>query len=142
MKNLKDILEKLKIDDIVLGEKFPIDGPIDAMIEFLEGQGFKQISSSGYINELADSEKSRCFKVYSDKSSIKAHTNKFSIWFADTSKEVTSKNNPIFFIDGIFSDELEYTVYYCHLSNHSSIYIIKNDKKKFLEELNKQFGWK
>ena len=40
MKNLKDsikdaILEKLKIDDIVLNGKFPIDGTIEEMMKFL-----------------------------------------------------------------------------------------------------------
>ena len=35
MKNLKDILEKLKVDDIVLtDEEFPIDGTLDDMAVF------------------------------------------------------------------------------------------------------------
>ena len=36
LKNLKDvILEKLKVDDIIFGVKFPIDGTFEEMIEFL-----------------------------------------------------------------------------------------------------------
>lgn len=45
MRTLKDtVLEKLKVDDIILAEeKFPIDGPIEEMTKFLIGQGYKEI---------------------------------------------------------------------------------------------------
>ena len=41
MKNLKDsILEKLKVDDIVLIEEFPIDKDIEVIVDFLRDDGF------------------------------------------------------------------------------------------------------
>ena len=44
MKNLKDtILEKLKVDDIVLNGEFPIDGTLEEIVEFLEDTGFKEV---------------------------------------------------------------------------------------------------
>ena len=46
MKNLKDVLEKLKVDDIVLGEKFPIDGTLDDISNFLKENNFKEIKMS------------------------------------------------------------------------------------------------
>lgn len=68
MKNLKDIiLEKLKIDDIVLSkEEFPANGTINDMIEFLEDAGFKKVSTSpNWANsfEKYKKYKSKCYAV-------------------------------------------------------------------------------
>ena len=48
MRTLKDIiLEKLKVDDIIIDKEFPIDGTADDMIKFLEENGFKKVPSQG-----------------------------------------------------------------------------------------------
>ena len=48
MKNLKDsILEKLKVDNIILNEEeFPIDAEYEQIIEFLQNNNFKKISDN------------------------------------------------------------------------------------------------
>ena len=130
LKNLKDIiLEKLSVDNIVIVEEFPIDGTMEDIVKFLKEQGFKQISSSGYISDLVNLTKTKCFM--SDLTNI---------WFADTSEKKVSKDNPIFGIAYKF-----YNVYYPKNSNnvrsHEYIDIVENDKEEFLRELNKRFGW-
>ena len=131
MKNLKEILvEKLRVDDIVLGEKFPIDGKIEDIIKFLKKQGFEDIDDSAII---FDSAKSKCYTTYKNT----------HIWFTDTSKEKNSKKNPIFHIsvaENIATPEKIFEVYY-YSSNVDIIDIVDNDKDEFLEELNKRFGW-
>ena len=135
MKTLKDILvEKLKVDDIILDKKFPIDGEIGDIVKFLKEQGFKKASSHGYISNGANSIKSKSF-------TIEIFVNNYKIWFADTSKENVSKNNPIFYI--YFANEKEYNVFYPKNSSRGlwCIDIVKNDKRAFMKELNKCFDW-
>ena len=128
MKTLKDILEKLKIDDIVLGEKFPIDGIMDDMIAFLENEGFKRIQQHTlFPSQVFNFKKDKCLYISDDQ-----------IFFADTSKKKISENNPLFLIG--YSPEI-YNVYYVDPLG-DTIDIVVNNKKKFLEEVNKQFGWK
>ena len=43
MKNLKDVLEKLRIDDIVI-EEFPIDVTLEEIAEFLKSHNFIRIN--------------------------------------------------------------------------------------------------
>ena len=130
MKNLKDaILEKLKVEDIILTEEFPIDKTIEDMAEFLKNTGFKEVTVSGDISIVFSSAKSRCF--------IFMPTDK-AIWFADTSKEKISKDNPIFYI-GLNHRPFEYSVY--SISRATVEYVVHNDKKEFLKELNKHFNW-
>jgi len=133
MKNLKDaILEKLKVDDIVLEEKFPIDGTLDDMIKFLEGNGFKYVRCDGAIDKWFNKYKSKCFYKNSER-----------LWFADTSKEKISEDNPIF---SYRVQHKSFTVYYC---NQGIVYWLagetiensKENKEEFLRELNKRFGW-
>ena len=50
MKNLKDVLEKLRVDDIILPEEFPIDARYEQIIEFLENNNFKRISDKKLRN--------------------------------------------------------------------------------------------
>ena len=50
MKIIADIYEKLKVDDIVLTEKFPIDGTIEEMMQFLEENGFKYVECRSDID--------------------------------------------------------------------------------------------
>ena len=130
MKNLKEvILEKLKVDDIVLTEEFPIDGKKEDIIKFLKEQDFIHITNTptGLLSDIFNNEKKRCIIEYAQY-----------IYFADTSIGKISKDNPIFLM---CSDRLQvYSVYYKG-SNDNTIDIVDNDKKKFLEELNKRFGW-
>ena len=127
LKNLKDvILEKLKVDDIIFGVKFPIDGTFEEMIEFLNEQGFIDISgTTGLLKDVFNNEHKKCVLKFEDRFA-----------FTDTSKEKISKNNPIFFIDYAYM----YSVYYKD-SNNNTIDIVENDKKAFMKELNKRFGW-
>ena len=129
MKNLKDsILEKLKVDDIVLIEEFPIDGTIEEIMKFLEGQNFIDISMRhGSISRMFNDMKKKCVAKFGNRLS-----------FADTSKEKISKDNPIFYI--CLVDPIVYSVYYKNIYDNT-IDIVENDKKEFLEELNKCFGW-
>jgi hypothetical protein len=130
VKNLKDsILEKLKVDDIVLIEEFPIDGTIEEIMKFLEGQNFIDISMRyGSISRMFNNMKKKCVAKFGNRLS-----------FADTSKEKISKDNPIFYIN-YYRGKFEYKVY--HKDNSDEIiYIVKDDKKAFLEELNKRFDW-
>ena len=134
MKNLKEILnntilEKLKVDDITPDIEFPIDGTLDDIAKFLEDAGFVAAEEShnykGTVDDIFDYNKSKCFL----KENIR-------FWFANTSKEKISKKNPIFFIE---KSEKIFKVYYCN--NYTTIDIVDNDKKEFLEELNKRFDW-
>ena len=133
MKNLKDsILEKLRVDDIIINNEFPIEGTMDDMIKFLEENGFVAADEShnykGTADDMFDHNKSKCFYQTSNR-----------FWFADTSKEKISKKNPIFFIA---ITEKIFSVYYCDSDEpYWGIDIVKNDKKAFLKELNKRFGW-
>lgn len=124
MKNLKDILEKLSIDDIIDSKEFPIDGTIRDMIEFLKEEGFEEAAnlSGNLMSTILNKKRNKCF-IISDT----------SIWFADTSKGDISKDNPIFLIEKRVS--LHFSVYI------PSNVIVEDNKKAFLEELNKQFGW-
>ena len=133
MKNLRDVLEKLRVDDIVLNDKFPIDGTLDDMIEFLKDKGFKEVvkQSGTPASEALNKEKNKCFI----KDKIK---NVYHLWFANTSKQKISKDNPIFFIDETL---LFYNVYYIGQAGYT-VDIVIRDKKEFLKELNKRFGWK
>ena len=135
MKNLKDILnnailEKLKVDDIII-DKFPIDTTLEKIIEFLKEEGFKEVEYVGSISTLFNKTKSKCFTCYDGI--LKR------IYFGDTSKKETCKDNPIFLIN-YYRGKFEYKVYYKDNSDEI-IYIVKDDKKAFLEELNKRFGW-
>ena len=125
MKNLKDVLEKLKVDDIVLEEKFPIDGTFDEMIDFLAEQGFKEVpnSTGNTISKILNKERNKCFIAYNN-----------TIWFADTSKKEVSEVNPIFLIEKSSSTS-SFSVYTPYKV------IVEKNKKAFMEELNKQFGW-
>ena len=93
MRTLKDaILEKLKVDDITF-DKFPIDGTLEEIADFLEDNDFIIINNvdGGARNKIFNSAKSKSF-IYITDSDIKR------IWFADTSKKEIYKDNPIYFI--------------------------------------------
>lgn len=129
MKNLKDsILEKLDINKVNLNNRFPIDGTLEDIAKFLEEEGFQQVEY-GYVKTAFNEPKAKCFMIFTT-----------TIRFADTSKEEVSKDNPIFYID--FEDKKDYSVFYCGKGSSGLITdIVVNNKKEFLRELNKRFGW-
>ena len=139
MKTLKSvikesILEKLSIDSIMSDAEFPADGTLEEIIEFLKEQDFKDVSKRGPKDIIFNSKKSKCFIYIKELKKL---------WFADTSKENISKDNPIFTIKFIkdikkVSNYL-YSIYY--LIDREVTYIVKEDKKAFIEELNKHFYW-
>ena len=132
MKSIKNVLnnaiyEKLKIDSIkIVPAKFPIDGSKREILEFLEEKGFIK-----YNSEI-DS-------IFYDIDSKLYYTFAANLWFADTSREKISKNNPIFNIDFI---DRTYSVYYYTKKGGFMQNIVIADKEKFLKELNERFGWK
>lgn len=130
MKNLKDaILEKLKVDDIMLDIEFPINGTIEDICRFLEENDFKFIENVDKISTLFNSTKSKCYTTYNNR-----------IWFTDTSKGEISKKNPVFtYMNNGYNKY--YTIYY---TNNLGLvkYIVENDRESFLKELNKYFGWR
>lgn len=94
MKSLRGIiLEKLKVDDIVLsGGNFPIDGDFDEMIEWLQDNGF-----------VEDSNISLNFKQRIQAYNL-LHNKIFSVYSLSTGKQIRivntirdtiSKRNPI-----------------------------------------------
>ena len=131
MKNLKDaILEKLKVDDIVFNE-FPIDSELDDMIEFLKDKGFKLLKNNDEsISNLFNKCHERCIRNINN-----------SLWFADTSKKRISKDNPVFYIKCNSEDVKDNILKVYSIEDVTIDIIVENDKKEFLEELNKRFDW-
>ena len=134
MKSLEEvILEKLKIDDIVIDKEFPIDGTVDDMIEFLKDKAFKYVRCDGAIDKWFNKYKSRCY-----------YYNGENLWFGDTTKGMISSKNPIFMYKTLHNS---FSVYYCDDKGnvcgiiYAAIANLKENKKKFLQELNKRFGW-
>ena len=126
MKSLIDILEKLKVDDIII-EKFPIDGTGNDIITFLKNEGFTYVLCNNSINEEFNKCGCKCFYYTSSR-----------FWFGDTSKEKNKKKNPIF-LNKKKSEGWLFSVYYT--MHNEIIYNVVDDRKEFLKELNKCFGW-
>ena len=123
MKTIIDVLEKLKVDDIVINKKFAIHTTFNDIVKFLEEEGFQRIDGSS-VSKAFNTAKSKCFMLEGN-----------DIWFADTSKEKISKKNPVFYMNCGF-------IYSIYSMEHDILeYIVINNKKEFLEELNKHFGW-
>ena len=135
MKTITDVLEKLRVDDIILNDRFPIDGTLKEMMQFLEENGFKYVECRSDIDECFNKYKSKCF-----------YKNNEYLWFGDTSKEEISKKNPIFTYRILQNN---FSVYYCGTSGRiywlvgelGKIKNSKENKEEFLRELNKRFGW-
>lgn len=137
MKTIADILnnviyEKLKVDDITF-DKFPINGTLNDIIEFLKDNDFKYVHCGGGIDEWFNNYKSKCF-----------YKTEEHLWFGDTSKEKISKDNPIFMYRILYNS---FGVYYCNKNGIMRWLVGENtvntekQREKFLEELNKRFGW-
>ena len=136
MKNLIDIIEKLKVDDIKLNIDFPIDASYDEQLEYLKKHKFKIVTlpkDINYMRELVDflnDEKCKicCINDLSDSDDDVIPV----IRMADTSKHAISKDNPMFMIykeNGKMNYIIVYTGY---LSDHVM-------PEKWLNELNKYF---
>ena len=137
MKNLKDsILEKLKVDDISF-DKFPIDGTIDDIIEFLRDCGFTIIcedwqSDIFTVRKALNAAKDRqCFVYISGK--------QMKINFGDTTKKNIRKDNPIFIISCGFVNNLNDCDYVIG-TDFADLSIL--EKNEWIEIVNKRFGWK
>lgn len=130
MKNLKDVLEKLKVDDIVLTEEFPIHGTMQDAINFLKFKGFTEIKHHDvrhYFEYIEDFNKAgkKCFMV---------QTNGFGgniIWFGDTRRNNISDDNRLYMIT-FYAQHNEFE-YYENI-NKSSEHIRTNDFEKELKE--------
>jgi hypothetical protein len=132
MKNLNNyiveriiIAERIRIDN-VKQVKFPIDDTIYEILEFLKEQGFKEVPNStrNTMSKMLNMERNKCFIAYNN-----------TIWFADTSKKEVSEDNPIFLIEKS-SNTSSFSVYI-----PKKVIVNDDNKKEFLKELNKCFGW-
>ena len=110
--------------------RFPIDGTVEEVIEFLEKQHFEYFET-GYGDSIIQS---------FDKENIKGYHVEFrqhpSIWFADTSKDKISRDNPVFLYKPTTQDH-----YSTILPGGIISGVYKHTKKEYLELLNKKFGW-
>ena len=129
MKNLKDsILEKLKVDDIII-EKFPTGENLEDIIKFLKKEGFKEykIDNSNLVDSF-NKIKSKIFLLINEQSNSR-------LWFADTSKEKISEHNPVFFLFKYNGMKIEWK---CFREDYKYIF---SDKHKVIDLINKCFGW-
>lgn len=125
MKNLDSyITEKLRVDDIAIpDENFPIDGPIEKIVDFLDYRGFKDISVPNGLKDVFNRKKTAGYI-------LDVRPNR--IWFGDTTSENISDANRFFYyqekhkIYGVYDDNAVATI----------------TKEEFLRELNKRFGWR
>ena len=123
------ILERLNPRHLGSG-RFPINGTIKDMIEFLEDNGFTETK----WKDLS------IFAIFKE-----THTKQYSIgsagsitrfWFADTSNGPVSRNNPVFLIKTYeMSGKREFAYSEKDLNFMCS-------QQEFLEMLNKRFGWR
>ena len=121
------ITERIRINNIKHSE-FPIDGPIDEIIGFLEGHGFKEIDDikGRTATDFFNSKHDRCYWLRDKK----------WIYFGDTSGSSISQTNKLFMID-LLGNNGEYRF----MDNYSCSNDYHNNTKEFLEILNKQFGF-
>lgn len=129
MKNLVDILEKLKVDDIKLSEEFPIDKGTATIVNFLKDNNFEEIlySTNDVWRDVHKKfNKNKGKKVFEYWSKVEV------LRFADMTKDI-DKENPIFCINGNGRIWLEL------LYDVSDIEV---EKKEYLKLLNKVFSWK
>ena len=131
MRNLYDyIYEKLSLDNISLDNtfNFPVDGTPEEMIDWLENEGFYSIYYTGISKKTFDRRKGHT--VYA---SMRKDNDSNSIYFADTSKNPVSKNNPVFNVDYSFGEPS----FYLYFNDDDNI---KLDKDAWLKAANKIFS--
>ena len=107
MKNLKDVLEKLKVDDIMLpGENFPIDGTFDEMIEWLKYNDFVEDSNiSRNFRKLVQTYNAMHKKIFL----VCDLDNRMQIRIANTIKATISASNPVISIN-FYEKFIEYMI--------------------------------
>ena len=135
MKNLKDtVLEKLKVDDIILGEKFPLDGTLEDMCEFLEEQGFNSLKSP------KDRQFDTIFGVFNSRPAGKYYMLKTKpipciMFMSKKSGLNISPTQPLYEVVDVVGGRL-------YLMNYSLFCYDEVSKQAFIQKLNKRFGWK
>lgn len=130
MRSIRDILEKLSIDDVnTSNDIFPIDKDLAEIESFLIRNGFNKCEHSGkYSGNYGDSikifnaKKGRYYIIYTSSSTIE---------FADTSKSVISKKNPLYAVT------IEYEKFKRVIASTNWKILTKDE---FLEEMKKYFN--
>lgn len=131
MRNLYDyIYEKLSLDNISLDNTFdfPIDGTPEEMIDWLENEGFYSIYYTGISKKTFDRKQGHT--VYA---SMKKDNKSNTIYFADTSKNPVSKNNPVFNVNYLFGKPS----FYLYFNDDDRIEL---NKDEWLKAANKNFS--
>ena len=118
------ITERIRIDNIK-SARFPIDGKIDDIVDFLQFQGFSQIQTDILNRSKFNEANNKCFIAKVNK----------AIWFADTSNDEINNHNNIFSVD---DESLNYRSYFIW-GGHNIIDEVS--KEFFLEAINKRFGF-
>ena len=130
MRSIRDILEKLSIDDVNASDDiFPIDKDVAEIENFLIRNGFNKCEPSGeYSSNYGDSiktfntNKGKYYAIYASG---------FTIEFADTSKSVISKKNPLYAVT------LEYEKFKKVIASTNWKILSKDE---FIEEMKKYFN--
>lgn len=133
MKELSNyIYEKLDINKVSLDDRFPINGTLDDIIEFLEEQGYFGFS---WLSETPGGW-SKAFNYYKRKSFFSKPEDRWGyayLKFADTTNKNIGKENPMYEIRFEGNNKIFGTMY-----GRRSIPV---SKEEFLQRLNKQFKW-
>lgn len=96
MKNLKDVLEKLKVDDITIDE-FPLELTVESLIRYLKDCEYAEVP---YIS-IPNGSIFNYIPYFNDKhGKYFIYTTQWrEIYIADTSKsEIGSNKNPMFYL--------------------------------------------
>ena len=118
------INERLNPRHLGSTDKFPIDGTINKVVNFLKRYEFEQVelgSGSYSIVKQFNKQHIRGFIISSN-----------SIWFADTSKDIISADNPVFMY------RVDSKAYRCF--DDSDGYL-SDDIQGFKKRLNERFGF-
>lgn len=134
MKNLIDVIEKLDINKVNLGDKFPINGKLHEIVEFLNNNGFELadtlfvgVKKWKEIVDALDKKEGWCY-VYSERFE--------TVRFADTSKPIdTIKTNPIYTISFDGDVIANYALEGKEANSFKNI-----NKEEFSKAINKKFG--
>ena len=129
------ITGRIRIDNIK--PKFPINGTLNDIINFLESNGFKESPFKSGRD---------IFPLFNGKSTKQYILNRDiynRLWFADTSNGPISGNNPIFYIKSDThnkkSTQHEFSCFNNNDYGSGSVNLIS--QQEFANDLNKYFGW-
>jgi len=140
MRHLIDVLEKLDLDKVSLDE-FPIDGPGDAIIEFLKANGFIINDKEHYLNDQIAIKYANMAGNKNVQAVMYNDGDAYLIFFSDTSKRDISEKNPIYIISTAKNSDIKYCKAYTDtlsVTGEGAIEI-ELDKKKWFKEVNKHF---